>query len=296
MAIPLFNRILWHTNRSPAKHLVKTFRKFGTQSDIARRRELARNLNIDEDTRQVAATVRDNGFAMLHGFLPNSSLTAVGDMVDSLAGQTDQAASAFAPYKQSVWTHLVDRAMVDGQLQADNDFVRFATQGKVTGLMSEIFGMVPRLDYVTVTHSRPMTGAPSFSQLWHRDHDDTKVVKLFVYLTDVETTADGPFTFIPGPSSDLVGFSIKSHQRDEELPSTINIETAPRQITGQRFTAFIVETSRCLHMGSRVQPGHERLMLTATYFAPPRIFPEPKRSFFKLTGSESEVEKALLGS
>ena len=33
------------------------------------------------------------------------------------------------------------------------------------------------------------------------DHDDKRVCKLFIYLTDVRGTADGPLTFIPAPSS-----------------------------------------------------------------------------------------------
>ena len=60
----------------------------------------------------------------------------------------------------------------------------------------------PQLSDVLLTLSQPTENKPlSYSQLWHLDHDDKRVCKLFIYLTDVRDTKDGPLTFIPAPSS-----------------------------------------------------------------------------------------------
>src|ERR1700704_6560114 len=75
-------------------------------------------------------------------------------------------------------------------------------------------------------------------------------VKMFVYLTDVESEADGPFTFLPGQVSDRFGFSLRSHRGDSEVVGKLS-PNEPRAVIAPRLTAFMVETSRCLHMGSR---------------------------------------------
>jgi len=60
-----------------------------------------------------------------------------------------------------------------------------------------------------------------------------------------------------------------------------------------RLTEFMVNTSRCLHMGGRVAPGQERLLYTTTCFSLPRFYPEPTSRFI-LRGDETPLMRALL--
>ncbi len=76
----------------------------------------------------------------------------------------------------------------------------FATRSQPAALriIGDFMHDLPQLSDVVLTLSQPTPNqALSFSQLWHLDHDDKRVCKLFIYLTDVQNTADGPFTFIP---------------------------------------------------------------------------------------------------
>ena len=66
-----------------------------------------------------------------------------------------------------------------------------------------------------------------------------------------------------------------------------------REMYGSRMSAFIVETSRCLHMGSRLAPGHTRLLYTATFTTAPRLYPAPPAGF-SLSGVESELALQVL--
>ena len=66
------------------------------------------------------------------------------------------------------------------------------------------------------------------------------------------------------------------------------------EMRGPAFTTFLCETSRCLHMGSRLAPGHSRLMYTATYVPAPMAYPD-YRPKFRATGSLPEHERLLLG-
>ena len=106
----------------------------------------------------------------------------------------------------------------------------------------------------------------SYSQLWHLDHDDKRVCKLFIYLTDVRDTADGPLTFIPAPKSRPFRNTLKSHMSDDKVFSIRWTGTAVKEMVAPRLSSFIVNTARCLHMGSRILSDRTRLLYTATYF------------------------------
>jgi len=288
--IQVFRRILWHVNRTPAAKAIKAARRVTARSELAERRALGETLARTPESSAVAANLRRDGFSRVDGLIEPECLAAL-DRATGEIGQAGAGASVFGG-KKDIWRHLIDAHLVDGSLPADNPLARFALQEPVLAALAEYYGELPRLDYVTVTYSGPTEGEPRFSQLWHRDHDDTRVVKLFVYFTDV-AEADGPFTFLPAAESDKIGFSRHSHQSDAAVAAKADLGKAVR-MTGPRLSAFLVETSRCLHMGSRVAAGHERVMYTATFISSPRIFPERAKPFFRLAGSESAVERRVL--
>jgi hypothetical protein len=185
--------------------------------------------------------------------------------------------------------------MKDGKLSADNVFVRYALQPSVINIISAALGEIPWLDYVLLSYSRHAGDEFASSQLWHRDHDDIRVIKLFSYLTDVEQDGDGPFTFLPRQSTDKFGFPlIGSHFADDQVfqkvpRSDIKIMKAPR------LTSFMVDTAKCLHMGSRMAPGHGRLLYTATFFAFPRMYPGAHSRPFSPTPETTPLEKLIMG-
>jgi hypothetical protein len=286
----VFRRILWHVNRTPAAKAIKAARRVTARAEVAERRALGLSLARTPESSAVAAALRRNGYSRVEGLIEAGSLAALDRATGSIGEQTG-GGSVFGGNKD-IWRHMLDAEMVDGSLPGDSPFARFALQQPLLAALAEHYGELPRLDYVSVTYSGPVEGELRFSQLWHRDYDDTRVVKLFVYLTDVGEE-DGPFTFLPAPESDKVGFSRRSHRPDAAVAAHADLGKAVR-MTGPRLSAFLVETSRCLHMGSRVAAGHERLMYTATFISSPRIFPERPRPFFRLAGSESAVERRVL--
>jgi hypothetical protein len=76
-------------------------------------------------------------------------------------------------------------------------FVRFGLQPTILNLVNSYFGMYVRLKAFNVWHNFPTKSMPRDLQRWHRDPEDRRLVKLFVYLTDVRDTA-GPLTYILG--------------------------------------------------------------------------------------------------
>ncbi|NTV12180.1 MAG: hypothetical protein HGA47_15640, partial [Zoogloea sp.] len=170
--------------------------------------------------------------------------------------------------------------------------VRFALQPAVIGVLARALGELPQLDDVLLTLSRATGKAHSYSQLWHRDHDDVRTIKLFVYLSEVADPSDGPFTFLPGPVSDRFGFALRSHREDAAIFRRAGADEL-KAMVAPRLSVFMVETSRCLHMGSRMAPGHERLLYTASFISVPRAYPEPPPRF-RLAGGEDAVVRCVL--
>jgi Phytanoyl-CoA dioxygenase (PhyH) len=85
-------------------------------------------------------------------------------------------------------------------LDPSDIFVRFALQPEILGIVNSYFGMLTKLRSYNVWHNFPTHAPPRESQLWHRDPEDRCVLKMFVYLTDVNEGA-GPLSYAPGTHS-----------------------------------------------------------------------------------------------
>lgn len=163
---------------------------------------------------------------------------------------------------KNFWAHLLH----EEDRSTASPFLRLAMQPSVIAMACGYFGEAPYLAGIEVylshgTHNDRWQE----SQLWHRDYDDQKMFKLFVYCTDVNDEQDGEFTYIPKNISDTV--------RGEFFPKRISDENMAKQIDmgnvrrnrGPAGTCFYIDTRNCYHLGSRVALGHMRVAFTATY-------------------------------
>ena len=82
----------------------------------------------------------------------------------------------------------------------DDIFVRFALHKPILQIANAYFGMYARLRYCNVWHTFATQVSARDSQLWHYDHEDRRILKVFVYLSDVDGGA-GPFTYAAGSHS-----------------------------------------------------------------------------------------------
>jgi hypothetical protein len=271
-AISQFRRLLWHVNRSPLAHVVKAGVDAANPREKRRRRAAGRAIDVPPAIAGRAEALARDGWARLDDLVDPALLAAVGAAGEAKLARIAAAEASQAETHKQFWVRLLDEDLTDGALPSDHPFVRFALQPALVAFAASRFGELPLLESVLLTLSRPSDAALSYSQLWHKDFDDTVTLKVFVYLTDVATQADGPFTFVPGPGSDRVGWSLRSHLADEVFAARAG-GAAPLAMTGGRLATFAIETSRCWHMGSRLAAGHRRLMLTLTWVTAPRIYP-----------------------
>jgi hypothetical protein len=121
-------------------------------------------------------------------------------------------------------------------------------------------GCKPTLSSLGVRWSFPSPGPSNATQRFHRDHDDWRSLKLFVYLTDVDSDS-GPHAYVRG-----------SHKTSAKLrarpyaPAAIERRYGPdnmRPIVGPRGTTFMADTYG-IHAGlpPLLRP---RLILQAQY-------------------------------
>lgn len=131
---------------------------------------------------------------------------------------------------------------------------------EVLSLAGAYLGCCPTLSSVGLRWSFPSAAEASDVQRFHRDPDDWRFVKLFVYLTDVDENS-GPHIYVQGSHrSDL---RVRARPYDLSYIERKYGPDSARMMLGQRGTAFMADTMG-IHMG---KPPIERprLMLIAQY-------------------------------
>ena len=152
---------------------------------------------------------------------------------------------------------------------ADNILVRFAMQDSVLAAAAAYLHTAPFFQIVKVLESRGIQQDKwESSQLWHLDYADSRAVWLWVYLTDVNTPDDGPYTYLPvEPSKQVNNDFFPRRIRDEEIEET-DLKQKVQQVMGPRLTAFLVDSTSIYHMGSRLPLGRRRCIYSASFIDP----------------------------
>lgn len=156
----------------------------------------------------------------------------------------------------------------------DADIVRvphlleLANNPRVLAPVARWLGGRPTLAALRLWWSTPSgDGTPEHAELFHRDVDDLRFVKLFVYLTDV-TDSTGPHVFVDG--SHLVDrlTEIRRYE-DEEVEAAFGADTI-RRLVGPAGTAFL-ENTYGMHRGVPPVAG-PRLIFQPLYALSPLIY------------------------
>lgn len=290
----LRDRLRYQFLRSPLAPAWKDVRTITHRRQIKSRNALITGLTNDAHVRAAADELNRTGHVDLGNCTDPLLMNELAEVAHAKLrlGRDREAKLPPGTSKKAFWQRLLDDELIEGRMHAKSIYTRFALQRPILATIATATGSLPQLDYVLLTQSLTTGPSLSQSQLWHRDHDDVRTIKVFVYLTNVTSEGDGPFTMLPAAASDRIGRSLKSHRTDQEIDPLIK-RSEIRKVFAPALTCFAVETSRCLHMGSRVGEGHSRLLYTATFTTFPGILAK-KGNAFVLSGEESELERAVL--
>lgn len=166
-------------------------------------------------------------------------------------------------------TFIVELLGAHPVLDLNNIYSRFALQKPLLQIVNKYFRMYTRLRYYNVWHTFATQAEARESQLWHRDREDYYILKIFVYLSDVDESA-GPFTYAAGshlkgklrrePSYSLEGDIQRSN--DSQMAEVVPPERWIKAV-GPKGTIVFADT-RGYHKGGLARE-RDRIMYTCMF-------------------------------
>lgn len=168
---------------------------------------------------------------------------------------------------------------VNLELDFKNPFVKIATNKRVVDIANSYMQMWTKLKYYTLIKTVPVFGEEAKqSQRWHRDPEEKRMCKMFIYLTDVDEES-GPFIYIPqSVYGKKYGHLFPQKPPEGVYPEEGAVEKAiPKEaikvFMGKAGTVLFCDTTG-IHRGgySKSKP---RIMFTAFFSAP--TYSEPTR-------------------
>lgn len=165
--------------------------------------------------------------------------------------------------------------LMDDDLRRHPELVDFALSDEALGIATSYLGSIPYLNRIDMLYSTPRPGEDLVkSQLFHVDPEGLTQVKFFINVFDVGD-AEGPFTFIPADASARILREVRRLRREKGLPhvgrytdeevAAVGGTGAIVSLKGPRGSGVSIDTSKCLHLGSRVAPGAFRLVFYVQY-------------------------------
>ncbi len=289
----------------PANHV------FRVGSDAARqeyRRQRALELRSYLEPRERLATdlaadaavtiSRDEGYAVR----ANGSVAGTDGLV-ALARET-VARVDLAARKADANKPFMVKLLDMKTLSLDSPLMRFALRRDIVAAAARYLGLVPILQYANVVYSSQSGGELSKSQLYHCDSDEAEQVKIFV-LCETVTESEGPLTFLPAVQSqtirDRTEYRYKHRLSDDDVRTAAAEPLREVALTGAPGTLAFLDTSRCLHYGSRISTSETRRLVIMLQYITPLAFILPDYPNGATFGSVAaagadDVERLVLGS
>jgi len=244
---------------------------------------------------ELVKELNQHGFARVDTLFSPEDFAPLRSYLEEKLRSVAQAKSNQLVHTKDFWVRLSDEDLKKGMTE-DHPLVRLSLKENLLRVVSGYLQQAPYLEYILLTFSQPSPQPLKSSQLWHQDHDNDRMIKFFVYLSDVNKTDDGPFTLLSREANGSIRNSFfPRHLSDSEVEGQYPLKHAV-QIKGPRFSAFLVDTSVCYHMGSRVAEDHSRLMSTSLYVTLPKAYWNQIRPFVRSTQHLSPLANAAIDS
>lgn len=165
----------------------------------------------------------------------------------------------------------------NARIRADDPLLRFCAAPDVQAPLTAALGAPPRLTAVAYWTTFPVTQQQrTGSQNWHRDHEDRRLIKVFVYLNDVAADG-GPTEYIDGTyfggPLDVIPpkrrFVFGDYLSEQELEK-YGLMAHRHALTGPKWTVIFANTSG-IHRGGF--GTNERAMVNITFTSQVSRFP-----------------------
>ena len=151
-----------------------------------------------------------------------------------------------------------------------SEIIKFASSKKLLQTLTNYFGMAPIIEDIALWYSPNNRDIKGSSQLFHLDGQDVKTIQIFVYLDEVGAE-NGPLLAITAPESKKICKAVNYRKAPGvgRLSDTVISNFSPQvtMLTGKLGAAFVADTDRCLHAGSR-KANKPRKIMVFQYITP----------------------------
>lgn len=157
----------------------------------------------------------------------------------------------------------------------ESPILKLGLRPEIVAAAASYLGMVPILQYANFMYSSYTGDELLKSQLYHCDSDEAEQIKVFV-LCDEVTPSTGPLTFLSASQSqtvrDRTGYRYKNRLTDQEVSDVLGGLDSEIALTGKAGTTAFIDTSRCLHYGSRFRDRSARRLVVMLQYVTPLAF------------------------
>lgn len=255
--------------------------RYGFNLSPSLKYSIGKNGGLDKTEKSVLNGLNQNGIALASIddlFIGGPEFSELGTAVEGmLASRKEEIAALESSASDStiIGSKTFNLELLGSELMfgCSDIFSRFALQPAILNIANAYLQMYAKLRYYNVWYTFATAAAARESQLWHFDREDNYILKIFVYLKDVDAGA-GPFTYAPGthrkgphwnrkPESFIENNVLRT--TDEKMNVVIPKEkwiTA----TGKKGTVIFADT-RGYHKGGEARTDN-RLMYTCMFTSP----------------------------
>jgi hypothetical protein len=248
--------------------------------------------NLDELQQAVVNTLVQDGIAFVHldELFPDKQVTS--ELIEHMELRKGEAmVGETKPFLQYFSGELGTSEVAI--IELDSPFIRFSLDRRILDVVNSYIGICSKLVHFELGMTNLMSpgAAPARSQRWHRDPGMKKLIKMFIYLTDVDEEA-GPFSYVVkshagGRWGSL--FPQKQFGRRGMYPPEGAVDEAVsksdiRVCTGRAGTVIFCDTTG-LHKGG-YSISKPRIMSTSVYVAEGDVI---KRRFRYPTDFEERI-------
>lgn len=220
---------------------------------------------LSKTQRQIASQLLEDGiaFTTIDDLFPGEKLLPVLTKYMENLGQMEGAIVRKKGFLHPYWDER-------SEFDLSNPFFKISLRSEVLDIVNSYDRMFRRFNYLHLTETVPVgESAAVQSQRWHRDPGEKRMVKMFIYLNDVDSNA-GPFTYV---RKSQFGSGVYGNTFPQYLPSGIYPpEGAVEKVvnkhdiveaTGKAGSIIFCDTAG-LHRGGHAK-SKSRFMFTAFY-------------------------------
>ncbi|HST24917.1 MAG TPA: phytanoyl-CoA dioxygenase family protein [Gaiellaceae bacterium] len=252
--------------------------------------------SLDDTQRRLVQELLDQGFALVPftDLFPEDMWQAIEQEGEEFVNATKAGLEGDAGElrKRAGKDYLVRKYDVGGVIDLDNPWLTAATDRRLLDVANEYLQLWSKIEYLDMWYSLPVgeNAERKASQIWHRDFDDSHLLKAFLYLSDVDATS-GPFEYVPGshPGGPYAGVHPWAPMgvgriSEPELAKFVSADEV-KTFTAPRGSLILCNTSG-LHRGGFAE-ANPRVLAAATYCSPASLHSLTERNYSLAPGSST---------